>query len=36
VVAVGTTSNPRKNLLFGSVSSFLFTELTDSVLWVHP
>jgi len=36
VVAVGTTSNARKNLLFGSVSSFLFTELTDSVLWVHP
>lgn len=36
VVAVGSTSNPRKNLLFGSVSSFLFTELTDSVLWVHP
>ena len=36
VVAVGTTSNTRKNLLFGSVSSFLFTELTDSVLWVHP
>lgn len=36
VVAVGTTANARKNLLFGSVSSFLFTELTDSVLWVHP
>ena len=36
VVAVGTTSNSHKNLLFGSVSSFLFTELTDSVLWVHP
>ena len=36
VVAVGTTANTRKNLLFGSVSSFLFNELTDSVLWVHP
>ena len=36
VVAVGTTANMRKNLLFGSVSSFLFNELTDSVLWVHP
>jgi nucleotide-binding universal stress UspA family protein len=36
VVAVGTTANTRKNLLFGSVSSFLFTELTDSVLWIHP
>jgi hypothetical protein len=36
VVAVGTTSNTRKNMLFGSVSSFLFTELTDAVLWVHP
>lgn len=30
VVAVGTTANARKNLLFGSVSSFLFNELTDS------
>lgn len=36
VVAVGTTSNTRKNLLFGSVSNFLFTELTDAVLWIHP
>jgi nucleotide-binding universal stress UspA family protein len=36
VVAVGTTANMRKNLLFGSVSSILFNELTDSVLWVHP
>ena len=36
VVAVGTTANVRKNLLFGSVSSILFNELTDSVLWVHP
>lgn len=36
VVAVGSTANARKKLLSDSVSSFLFTELTDSVLWVHP
>jgi len=36
VVAVGATSNTRMNLLYGSVSSFLFTELTGSVLWIHP
>lgn len=36
VVAVGSTANGRNKLLSDSVSSFLFTELTDSVLWVHP
>jgi len=36
VVAVGSTANGRKKLLQDSVSNFLFTELTDSVLWVHP
>lgn len=36
VVACGTTENPRKRLLTGSVTRFLFTELSGSVLWVHP
>ena len=36
VVAVGNATNGRKNLFHGSVSDFLFTELTESVLWVHP
>jgi len=36
VVAVGAPDNSVKNFLNGSVTSFLFTELTDSVLWVHP
>ncbi len=36
VVAVGSTTSGRKNLFNGSVSDFLFTELTESVLWVHP
>jgi len=36
VVAVGSKSNGRSNLFNGSVSNFLFTELTESVLWVHP
>ncbi len=36
VVATGTTKNPRKRLLFGSITNFLVNELEGSVLWVHP
>lgn len=36
IVAAGTTNNPRKRLLYGSITSFLFTELSGSVLLVHP
>lgn len=36
VVAVGSTASERSSLFRGSVSNFLFTELTDSVLWIHP
>lgn len=36
VVAVGSSASGRNNLFHGSVSNFLFTELTESVLWVHP
>lgn len=37
VVATGTTDeNPVTRLLYGSTTNFLFTELSGSVLWVHP
>ena len=36
VVAVGARGNEPKHLFYGSVSSYLFTELTESVLWIHP
>ena len=36
VVAVGNSAGARSNPLHGSVSSYLFTELSGSVLWVHP
>lgn len=36
VVAIGSTGSKEKLFFDGSVSNFLFAELTDAVLWIHP
>jgi hypothetical protein len=36
VVAVGNPGDANRNSLHGSVGSYLFTELSGSVLWMHP